>query len=85
MRPKRLPNVPRTPMFGVQLHGLVIPHVLGVKEHVPHRSGLSVDSEWVAGEDDAFGDDARRVGVEEGAHGNEMGGCMGMSDRSRKD
>lgn len=72
VRPKRLPNVSRTPELGMQLHGLEKCHVIGVKEHVPHRRGLSVDPKGVAGEDDAFGDDARRVGVEKGAHGNEL-------------
>lgn len=36
-----------------------------------------MDPERVPGEDDAFGDDARRVGVEKGARGDEVGRCQG--------
>ena len=75
MRPKRLSNVPRPPMLGVQLDRLEIRHVLGREKHVAHGRGLAVYPEGVAGEDDAFSDDPGRVRVGKSAHRNEVRGC----------
>ena len=83
VRPQRLTNVPRPAMLGVQLHRLKVRDIVRVEEHVPHRCRLAVHPEGVSREDDPFDDDPRRVWVEKGAHGDELGGLGHMSMRLR--
>jgi hypothetical protein len=57
----------------------------GAEEHVTDRCSLLVDSEGVAGEQDAFRDDACRIRIEEAAHRDEMGCCQGESAYSMRE
>jgi hypothetical protein len=58
MRPKTLHDIAFASPFGPQLHRLEVRYILRIEKHVPYRHRLLVDFERVAGEDDAFGDDA---------------------------
>ena len=60
-------------VFGVELDGGKEGDVGWVEEHVADGGGLLVHTVGVAGEDDAFGEDAGGVGWEKGAHCDEFG------------
>ena len=53
-----------------------------VEEHESDGGGLLVDLEGVSGEDDALGDDALGVGVEERSLRNEDRGWTAQADRT---
>lgn len=44
----------------------------GVEEHVPHRSRLLVDLEWMAREEDPLRDDSRRIRAHESSHTHQL-------------
>ena len=58
MRPETLRDIALASPISLQLHGLEVRYIIRVEEHVPYRCRFLVDFERVAGEDDAFGDDA---------------------------
>ena len=58
MRPETLRDIALASPFGPQLHGLEVRYIIRIEERVPYRRRFLVDLERVAGEDDAFGDDA---------------------------
>ena len=60
MRPETLRDIAFASPFSPQLHRLEVRYILWIEEHVPYRRRFLVDFERVAGEDDAFGDDASR-------------------------
>ena len=60
MRPEALRDIALASPLGPQLHRLEVRYILGIEKHVPYRGCLFMDFEWVAGKDDAFGDDAGR-------------------------
>jgi len=59
VRAQALPDVPDLPVLGGQLDGLEVRHVLRVEEHVPNGDGALVDLDWMTGQHDTLGDDAR--------------------------